>query len=73
MTGEILQRRRKILSITQKDLAKELCVTIACVSLWESNQRKIPKSMEKLFCLLYDYDFINVSSSLYDDVPDLPF
>jgi len=69
MTGKSLHSKRLKIGITQKDLAKSLCVTVGCVSLWESEKRSIPKSIEKLFCILYDFPFNE--KDIYND-PNQP-
>jgi len=71
MTGKTLQCKRKELGITQKDLAGDLCVSVGAVSLWESDQRKIPQSIEKLFCLLYGLEFKPYNVGNFDNQPDL--
>jgi hypothetical protein len=43
--------------LTVKEVAYELCVTERAVYLWISGKRKVPLSIEKLFCLIYDLDF----------------
>jgi len=65
MNGRTLQRKRLSLDLTQKELASDLCVSIGAVSLWESGQRKIPLSIEKLFCLIYGFEF--KKSDIYND------
>jgi hypothetical protein len=43
--------------LTTKEVANELCVSNRAVYLWISGERKIPLSIQKLFCLIYDIDF----------------
>ena len=59
------------MGLTQKQLADELCVSPASVSLWESGKRSIPLPVQKLFCLLFDYPFSRDSSFDDDNQPYL--
>ncbi len=65
MNGQTLHCKRLSLDLTQKELASDLCVSIGAVSLWESGKRKIPLSIEKLFCLIYGFEF--EKSDIYND------
>ena len=66
MTGNDLQCRRRKIGLTQRQLAKELCVSIQSVQFWETGRRNMSRSTEKLFCLLYGFDF-NASKGAFDD------
>jgi DNA-binding transcriptional regulator YiaG len=46
LTGHELKAVRKRLGLMQKDLASLLGVTMAAVSKWELDQRKIPRHVE---------------------------
>ena len=72
MDGTNLQRKVSELELTQKEVSKSLCVTEGAVSLWLSGDRKIPRSIEKLFCLCYGYEY-NPGCDCLDDEnqPDL--
>ena len=72
MKPEELKELRKRLNLTQKELAKELCVTVRAVVSWETGTRNMPLSIEKLLCLIYDLPFRVRRSSVVDDrTPDL--
>ena len=72
MDSHTLHCKRVQLGLTQKELAKQLCVSPASVSLWESGKRTFPLPVEKLFCLLYDIPFESTcSKSAFDNQPDL--
>ena len=74
MIGKELQSKRKKIGLTQKQLAKELCVSRCSVDFWEQGRRNMSRSTEKLFCLLYDFDFNCSQYTFQDDKhPDLPF
>lgn len=66
MNDTNLQRKVSELGLTQKEVSKSLCVSESAVSLWLSGDRKIPRSIEKLFCLVYGYEY-DPSSDCYDD------
>jgi len=72
MSPDDLKRYRKDFKLTQKQLAKELCVTVRAVVSWETGSRNMPLSIEKLFCILFNLPFNPASSSVADDMtPDL--
>lgn len=72
MTGPELKQHRKDLHLTQKKLAKELCVTVRAVVSWETGSRNMPLPIVKLFCLLFDLPFQVYRSPVDDDqTPDL--
>ena len=72
MTGPELKQHRKELELTQKELARELCVTVRAVVSWETGSRNMPPCVEKLFCLLYDIPFKSRQVSHKDELtPDL--
>ena len=71
MNGLSLKNKRIKKGLSQKDIANDLCVSIGAVSLWESDQRKIPRSIEKLFCLLYGFKFQKKNIYNDDSQPDL--
>jgi transcriptional regulator with XRE-family HTH domain len=72
MKPDELKDHRKRLNLTQKELAKELCVTVRAVVSWETGTRNMPLSVEKLFCLLFDLPFrIRRSPVVDDQTPDL--
>ena len=71
MKSNELKQHRKELGLTQRELAKELCVTVRAVVSWETNTRKMPKSVEKLFCILYGIEFKNNVVFNDDLTPDL--
>lgn len=75
MTSEQFKSHRQSLGFTQKEIAKNLCVSYWTVVKWE-NGGEIPLCCQKLFCLMYDISFRPPSRGLpYDlhDSPDLPF
>lgn len=57
MNIDDLRRYRKQFKMTQKDLARELCVSYWTVVSWETNKREIPFCCQKLFCILHGIDF----------------
>lgn len=57
MNIEDLRRYRKQFKMTQKDLARELCVSYWTVVSWETGKREIPFCCQKLFCILHGIDF----------------
>ena len=72
MTGPELKQHRKELELTQKELAKELCVTVRAVVSWETGSRNMPPCVEKLFCLLYNISFKSRQVTHKDELtPDL--
>ena len=72
MIGPELKQHRKELELTQKELARELCVTVRAVVSWETGSRNMPPCVEKLFCLLYDIPLKSRHVSRNDELtPDL--
>lgn len=72
MTGPELKQHRKELELTQKELAKALCVTVRAVVSWETGSRNMPPCVEKLFCLLYNIPFKSRQVTHKDELtPDL--
>jgi transcriptional regulator with XRE-family HTH domain len=73
MQPDDIRRYRKELGLTQAQLSRELCVTRRALISWECGERRMPLSVEKLFCLLYSLPF-NPSSDRLRDLdmqPDL--
>ena len=75
MTGKEFQKIIIEKNISIKEVASELCVTERAVYLWIEEKRKIPLSIEKLFCLIYYLDFkVNTVQKIDDKfLPSLLF
>ena len=50
--GEVIAKERRARKITQKELAKELCVAISTLSLYEIGRRIVPVDVFIRFCVL---------------------
>ena len=75
MTGKQFFKIIKNKNLSIPEVAKELCVTERAVYLWLKEERKIPLSIEKLFCLIYDIEFKMNNIQKIDDtfLPPLLF
>jgi DNA-binding transcriptional regulator YiaG len=74
MTAQEFKAYRLKLGMTQREVARHLCVTPVAVHYWESGRNPIPEMASKLFCLIFGFSYRPSSSEPdYSDVPDLPF
>lgn len=73
MTSKQLQRYRLEKGFTQGQVALNMCVARSTYIAWE-NGYNMPKSAEKLFCLLYEIPFKNPNKKhdkAYSESPNL--
>lgn len=68
-----MKHYREQLGITQRELAKSLCVSYHTVVKWE-NGSPVPPCCQKLFSLIYGVSFkIQGERAPIDNTMDLPF
>ena len=70
-SGEWLKYHRVAFSLSQRDLATALCVSVRTVIAWETGTRNMPLCCQRLFCMLYGLPFDIPKEPLDDLTPDL--
>lgn len=69
--GSDLKVQREKLSLTQRELAIALCVSVRTVIAWETGTRNMPLCCQRLFCMLYGLPFSIPTSPVDELHPDL--
>lgn len=71
MTAKQLKGHRARLGLTIFQMAEAFCVYPGTYARWEYGKTKLPRSMEKLFCLMFDIQFKEKINKAYSESPDL--